>query len=236
MTPGKLSSDERRSAILSAVLPLFAREGAERITTRQLAEAAGVSEALLYRHFPSKEHLFGALHEVCLGEGDSSHALIHELEANTVSLVLGLHWLMKKTMLGDGDQGEVKQRAIRRLILSSCLEDGVFAREFIANKTALMIDRLTLALEAAVQSGDVARMDEPPRLRLWLAIHAAFGAAALSSEPLEPPIIDYGVPYADLLAPAVRFALRGLGMSDATIHRYYNPTALQILEGGTRAP
>lgn len=232
MNAGRLSSDERRNAILEGVLPLLAREGADRITTRQLAEAAGVSEALLYRHFPSKEHLIQALHEVCLGTDESSHALIRELEANTVSLVLGLHWLVKKTMIGDGHQGEVKQRAIRRLILSSCLEDGAFAREFIANKTAVVIEQLTRALEAAIESGDVPPMDEPPRLRLWLAIHGAFGAAALSSEPLVPPIIDYGMPYQELLSPAVRFALRGLGMSDASIHRYYNPTALQMLEGG----
>lgn len=216
-------------------MPLLAKEGADRITTRQLAEAAGVSEALLYRHFPSKEHLIQALHEVCLDKGEGAHELIHQLEPNTMSLVLGLHWLVKKTMIGDGQAGDIKQRALRRLILSSCLEDGSFAREFIANKTAMMIDRLADALEAAVTSGDVEALDEPPKQRLWLAVHGAFGAAALSAEPLVPPIIEYGVPYADLLAPTVRFALRGLGMPNEVIHRYYNPTALQILEGPPRS-
>lgn len=235
MNAGRLPADERRRAILEGVLPLLAEEGADRITTRQLAEAAGVSEALLYRHFPSKDHIIHALHEVCLGDGDASHELIHRLEPNTTSLVLGLHWVMKKTMIGDGQVGDVKQRALRRLILSSCLGDGSFAREFIANKTEMMVDRLALALEAAVASGDVAPLDEPPKQRLWLAMHGAYGAAALSAEPLVPPIIDYGRPYAELLVPTVRFALRGLGMSTEVINRYYNPTALQILEGPPRS-
>ncbi len=233
MNAVRLSADERRRAILDGVLPLLARERLDRITTRQLAEAAGVSEALLYRHFPSKEHLIAALHDDCLEEGAAIQALIQQLEANTMSLVLGLHWLVKVTMIGDGRLGEVKQRALRRLMLGSCLEDGAFAREFIATKTSVMVDRLASALEAAVQAGDVRPLDEPPKRRLWLAIHGAFGAAALSAEEFEPPIIDYGIPYPELLISAVRFALRGLGMTDETIARYYNPTALQMLERGT---
>lgn len=233
MNAARLTAEERRRAILDGVLPLLAKESLDRITTRQLADAAGVSEALLYRHFPSKEHLIAALHDDCLGDAAAIHTLIQQLEANTMSLVLGLHWLVKVTMLGDGRLGEVKQRALRRLMLTSCLADGAFAREFIGSKTSVMVERLASALEAAVRAGDVRPLDEPARLRLWLAIHGAFGAAALSAEELEPPIIDYGLPYPELLAPAVRFALRGLGMSDETIARYYNPTALQMLERGT---
>ena len=53
--PATVPGDERRAAIVKAVLPLFARQGFSNTTTRQLAEAAGVSEALLYKHFPSKD-------------------------------------------------------------------------------------------------------------------------------------------------------------------------------------
>ena len=41
-----------------AALPLFARRGYAETTTKDLARAAGISEALLYRHFPSKRELF----------------------------------------------------------------------------------------------------------------------------------------------------------------------------------
>jgi len=55
---GRLDSDERRKAIVEAAVPLFARNGFSGTTTRELAAAAGVSEALLFRHFPSKQSVF----------------------------------------------------------------------------------------------------------------------------------------------------------------------------------
>ena len=44
----RLSGEQRRTAIVKAALPLFARKGFANTTTRELAEAAGVSEALNY--------------------------------------------------------------------------------------------------------------------------------------------------------------------------------------------
>ncbi|MBN9326134.1 MAG: TetR family transcriptional regulator, partial [Cellulomonas sp.] len=42
--------DERRRAILRAVLPVVRERGAD-VTTRELAEAAGVAEGTLFRVF-----------------------------------------------------------------------------------------------------------------------------------------------------------------------------------------
>ena len=58
---GRLSGGERRQAIADAVRGVFADKGFDGTTTRELAKAAGVSEALLYKHFPSKESLYAAL-------------------------------------------------------------------------------------------------------------------------------------------------------------------------------
>ncbi|WP_392566431.1 nucleoid occlusion factor SlmA [Utexia brackfieldae] len=40
---------------------LESHEGSQRITTAKLAATVGVSEAALYRHFPSKTHMFDSL-------------------------------------------------------------------------------------------------------------------------------------------------------------------------------
>src|SRR5438128_12076669 len=58
MAMTRLDSDERHRAIVTAAVPLFARKGFAGTTTRELAEAAGISEALLFRHFPSKQLLY----------------------------------------------------------------------------------------------------------------------------------------------------------------------------------
>lgn len=50
--------EDTRSAIVEAAGVMFERHGYAHCSTRQLAEASGVAEALLYRHFGSKAGLF----------------------------------------------------------------------------------------------------------------------------------------------------------------------------------
>jgi AcrR family transcriptional regulator len=54
-----LAPEDRREAILWAVLPLIKEHGRD-VTTRELAEAAGVAEGTLFRAFGDKESLFEA--------------------------------------------------------------------------------------------------------------------------------------------------------------------------------
>ena len=64
----RLDSDERRQAIVDTAVPLFARKGFAGTTTRELAEAAGISEALLFRHFPSKHLLYREIRSLMGGK------------------------------------------------------------------------------------------------------------------------------------------------------------------------
>ena len=54
---------ERRQLILEVLARMLQESQGERITTAQLARAVGVSEAALYRHFPSKAKMFEGLLE-----------------------------------------------------------------------------------------------------------------------------------------------------------------------------
>ncbi|WP_336365751.1 nucleoid occlusion factor SlmA [Marinobacter sp. C2H3] len=53
----------RREAILHALVELLQTDPGARITTAGLARTVGVTEAALYRHFPSKRKMFEALIE-----------------------------------------------------------------------------------------------------------------------------------------------------------------------------
>jgi AcrR family transcriptional regulator len=62
MTKLKETKSERtRSAILEAARAIFAREGYERATIRDIAAAASIDPAMVIRYFHSKEELFGRI-------------------------------------------------------------------------------------------------------------------------------------------------------------------------------
>src|SRR5499425_3405203 len=57
----RLSSGERRQVIMEAAKGVFAKKGFDRTTSRDLAKAARISEALLYKYFPTKLSLYNAM-------------------------------------------------------------------------------------------------------------------------------------------------------------------------------
>jgi AcrR family transcriptional regulator len=56
-----MAGDERRQQILCLAMDLFARRGFRGTTTKEIAQAAGVSEAMVFRHFATKEELYHAI-------------------------------------------------------------------------------------------------------------------------------------------------------------------------------
>ena len=57
----RVPARDRRLQIMEAAKELFARQGFEGTTTRQIAERARVNEAIIFRHFPTKEELYWAI-------------------------------------------------------------------------------------------------------------------------------------------------------------------------------
>jgi AcrR family transcriptional regulator len=51
--------EDTQNRILKAALETFSKHGYTGATTREIAKRAGVTEVTLFRHFPSKEKLFG---------------------------------------------------------------------------------------------------------------------------------------------------------------------------------
>lgn len=67
----RMSGDERRSQILQVAIKLFSQNGFRGTTTKEIARAAGVSEAMVFRHFATKDELYHAILDwkACEGGG-----------------------------------------------------------------------------------------------------------------------------------------------------------------------
>ena len=70
-----LPPSERRAAIIEATLPLLAVHGG-RVTTKQIAEAAGIAEGTIFRVFPDKESLIEATVESAFDPASTEAALL----------------------------------------------------------------------------------------------------------------------------------------------------------------
>ena len=56
-----MKADERRAQILQTAVDLFGKKGFSGTTTKEIAKAAGVSEAIIFRHFATKDDLWMAI-------------------------------------------------------------------------------------------------------------------------------------------------------------------------------
>jgi AcrR family transcriptional regulator len=67
--PARMAADERRQQIVAVAMRLFSERGFRGTTTKEIAQAAGVSEAIIFRHFATKEELYTAIidHKACAG-------------------------------------------------------------------------------------------------------------------------------------------------------------------------
>ncbi len=64
----RMTGEDRRLQILRVAMRLFSQRGFRGTTTKEIAVAAGVSEAMVFRHFATKEELYSAIldHKACL--------------------------------------------------------------------------------------------------------------------------------------------------------------------------
>jgi AcrR family transcriptional regulator len=76
----RMAGEERRSQILAVAVSLFSNRGFRGTTTKEIAHAAGVSEAMVFRHFATKEELYAAIldYKVCSGEKFDPNKLASE--------------------------------------------------------------------------------------------------------------------------------------------------------------
>jgi AcrR family transcriptional regulator len=222
----RLSAEARKEAIVEAVQDVFAEKGFDGTTTRELAKAAGVSEALLYKHFPSKESLYAAMLDACAkGPTFAEASRILELKASTSTLVVMVHFMISHYVLGR--VGDSHRAALNALLVRSLLGDGEFVRLMHKKLAAAWLKKFEACLNAAAKAREMNDVPIRRDLCVWFVQHVAFSLML----HLQPKVaaVDYKVSKEELVSQATWFALLGVGLKEDAARRYYSPKALQLL-------
>ncbi len=222
----RLSAEARKEAIVNAVQDIFAEKGFDGTTIKELAQVAGVSEALLYKHFPSKESLYAAMLDNCAkGPTFVEASRILELEAATATLVVMVHFMISHYVLGR--PGDTHRAALNSLLVRSLLGDGELVRLMHKKLASAWLKKFDACLKAAAAAGEMHETPIRRELGVWLVQHVAFSLMLHLRPPT--PAIDYKVSREELVSQATWFALLGLGLKQEAARRYYSPKALQMI-------
>ena len=207
-----MTGDLRRQLILAAAKRCFSHHGFAGTTTKSVAAAAAISEGLLFKHFPSKAALYAEiLAEECEADPDLAHLLGQAPSTATlVELVKGMvgHFMQIRDLPDEQEAQRV------RLMATSHLDDGEFARLLYTKVGDLIAPVFTASLDSAVAAGDASRIGTEPLNLFWFAHHTVL-MAALARLPAVP-CLAYGNA-ADLERQLCEFLLRGIGLNEAAI-------------------
>lgn len=216
--PRRLSAVQRKEAIARAVLPVVARKGFDGVTTRELAAVSGVSEALIFRHYPTKEQLCAEIYAYCSHSFELDYRRIVQLPPATASLVRLVYFLVRGIVIKRPDHAD----ASMRLLYRSLLEDGLYAgRVFGGRQLGLMRRQFTACLAAARSAGDAATVGTAVKDLFWFCHHTA--SLVCLVRLAERPAVSYQARADGLVADLTQFVLRGIGLNEAVLAREATP-------------
>ncbi|MCP4215995.1 MAG: TetR/AcrR family transcriptional regulator [bacterium] len=212
--------------IVDAAAPLFAKQGFSGTTTKQIAKAAGISEALLYKHFPSKVALYKEIQNSSCSDKQFFVEKLTGLPSCVDTLIL-INYFFYQHILLEKEKNEENHETVKHLMLHSLLEDGQFMRAFLENSFLPILAKCIECIEAGKESGEIIAEAVPAKLGAWFSHHiiAQMGFFFLPATA----VVDYGCTKEELMLEGIRFSLRGLGLKDEVLQKKAASEALKKL-------
>jgi len=218
MSAKRLSSATRRASIIAAAKGVFARYGLEGARTQQIATAAGVSEALVFRHFPSKTHIYRAVLRQVIEDQNESFRRAPRGAAGTRGLLDIIRALMVHALKGSAAHNAEGMR----MVVGSLAADGNYAR--LIYRRARRLSRMEDVLAGAIADGGLT--GTPLAAEDAAAFIEHVGTMMLMARCHERSAVEYAADDRQVLADAILFCGRGLGVAEDRVLAYLAETAL----------
>lgn len=130
----RLKAAERRASILTVAKLLFADKGYHGVSVDEIAHRLGVSPAVLYQHFPSKEALYRSVNDELAGDRHTYIEAILNGPEDFASVLTRISLVFAHNIANDPD--------FLRMEMQSALEGSGYAEQFIHNRWQAITDYL----------------------------------------------------------------------------------------------
>ena len=141
----RIPAAARKASIIRSAAAIFGEKGFNGTKTREIAARAGVSEALIFKHFPSKEDLYAAI----LAEESPLPGLLDRIQA----LAKERNDVEVFSVIAETIVGGAPDQNLMRLILFSALENHELSDMFFQNHIRHFYDVLASYIEQRIQDG-----------------------------------------------------------------------------------
>ncbi|HSN04546.1 MAG TPA: TetR/AcrR family transcriptional regulator [Nitrospira sp.] len=189
--PSKQSSRERQASLIQAATGLFAEKGFNGTTTREIAKAAGISEALVFKHFPTKRALYAAILAEKVTVGELLDAIEESARKRDDRRIF--------TLIAGYRIRPGVDPTLLRLLLFSALEGHELSDMFFGKHHKVFYDRLAAYIQQRVEDGAFRQVDPLLAARAFIGmvvhhrlLHEIFGV------PMDRSYDDTVSSYVDL--------------------------------------
>jgi len=162
----RMAAEDRRLQILQVAVSLFSQRGFVGTTTKEIAQAAGVSEAMVFRHFANKQELYSAIldHKACSGDSMNPEALVADaLQEKDDRAVF------ERLALGALEHHECDPE-FQRLLLHAALEGHELAQMFFEKFVRRVYELLGNYVAERQQDGAMVEMDPAIVVRAFIGM------------------------------------------------------------------
>jgi AcrR family transcriptional regulator len=162
----RMSAEDRKLQILRIAVHLFSRKGFGGTTTKEIAQAAGVSEAMVFRHFATKEELYSAIldHKACSGDTMNPEEMVSEALKEKDDRAV-----FERLALGALTHHELDPE-FQRLLLHSALEGHELAQMFFEKFVQRVYALLGGYITERQRDGALVKMDPAIIVRAFIGM------------------------------------------------------------------
>lgn len=164
----RMSAAQRKDQIVGVATRLFAAHGFSGTTTRQIAEAAGISEAVIYRHFSNKDALYDAIINArCLDTQGNSRLInkVKDKEGKAFFREIAAFLITENN----------KDDSFLRLLIFSALEGHGLSEKFLNTRSIELFTHIQEHIKRLVKDGVFRDIDPLIASRAFIGMVIYYG-------------------------------------------------------------